>query len=63
MDVFDTLFRLGFTLFGEQIARALKDHTPGKKKYAFILKLHAFAIQNPELYSSVLSALFRVCAF
>jgi AcrR family transcriptional regulator len=51
MDIYDALFRQGFTLFGEHIPET-SPNTQGwqAELYLIIENYMAFALQNPELY-------------
>jgi len=51
MDIYDALFRLGFTLFGEHIPKTSPNKQGWQAElYQIIENYMAFALQNPELY-------------
>jgi AcrR family transcriptional regulator len=51
MAIYDALFRLGFTLFNEHMARSLQDtHSWQEEVRLYFEGYMAFALQNPELY-------------
>jgi len=51
MDLYDALFRLGFTLFGEHIAKTIQDaHSWQEELRLNIEGYMTFALKNPELY-------------
>jgi AcrR family transcriptional regulator len=51
MDVYDALFRLGFTLFGEHMEASVQGAQTWQEEVRLNFEGHmAFALQNPELY-------------
>jgi AcrR family transcriptional regulator len=51
MDIYDALFRLGFSLFGEQIANTLESAQTWQEELSRTTEIYMqFALQNPELY-------------
>lgn len=51
MDIYDALFRLGFTLFGEHIAQASLNAQGWQVELQNVIEGYmTFALQNPELY-------------
>lgn len=51
MDIYDALFRLGFTLYAEQMQAAMQEAQTWQEelRLAFVAYM-TFALQNPELY-------------
>lgn len=51
MDLYDALFRLGFTLFGEHMAQATQNAQSWQEEIQLTIEAYMrFALQNPELY-------------
>lgn len=51
MGIYDALFRLGFTLFGETIAKTVQDGLTWQEELHRIFDAYMiFAMENPELY-------------
>ena len=51
MDIYDTLFRLGFTLWDEHVNEATKDAQNWQDEMQMAMEAYmSFALQNPELY-------------
>jgi AcrR family transcriptional regulator len=51
LDIYDALFRLGFTLFGEQLAEVVQDPQEWLEELRLNIEGYfTFAMQNPELY-------------
>ncbi len=50
MDIYDALFRLGFTLYGERVEKSLQSETWEQFVRSSLEEYLSFAIQNPELY-------------
>lgn len=51
MDIYDALFRTGFTLFGEQMQQAIQGAQTWQEELQRSFQAYmAFALQNPELY-------------
>jgi AcrR family transcriptional regulator len=51
MDVYDALFRLGFTLFGEHLAQAVQGAQTWQDEVRLTIEAYmSFALDNPELY-------------
>jgi AcrR family transcriptional regulator len=51
MDIYDALFRLGFTLWGEQIKTATQGAQTWQAEIRLAMEAYlTFALQNPELY-------------
>jgi AcrR family transcriptional regulator len=51
MDVYDALFRLGFTLFGEHLAQTVQGAQTWQDEVRQTLESYmSFALENPELY-------------
>ena len=51
MDLYDALFRLGFTLFGEHMAQATQNPQSWPEEIQLTIEAYMrFALQNPELY-------------
>jgi AcrR family transcriptional regulator len=51
MDIYDALFRLGFTLFGEHITATIQEATGWQEELRLVIERYmTFAMQNPELY-------------
>ena len=51
MDLYDALFRLGFTLFGEHMAQATQNAQNWQEEIQLTIEAYMrFALQNPELY-------------
>lgn len=51
MDLYDALFRLGFTLFGEHMAQATQNAQNWQEEIQLTIEAYmGFALQNPELY-------------
>lgn len=51
MSIYDTLFRLGFTLFGESMEKGTRSANTWQEELQLTFKAYMeFALQNPELY-------------
>jgi AcrR family transcriptional regulator len=51
MDIYDAVFRLGFTLFGEYVADYAKDAQTWQEEIRLSMEAYmSFALKNPELY-------------
>jgi AcrR family transcriptional regulator len=51
MDIYDALFRLGFTLWGEYVEEYIQDAQTWQDEFRLIMEAYmTFAMQNPELY-------------
>ncbi len=51
MQIYDALFRLGFTLYGKHINEVLKDAKDLHDEFRLIMEGYmSFALENPELY-------------
>lgn len=51
MDIYDALFRLGFTLFAESMGSATAEAQTWQEELALTFEAYmAFALQNPDLY-------------
>lgn len=51
MDIYDALFRLGFTLWGEYVEEYIQEAQAWQDEFRLLMEAYmTFAIQNPELY-------------
>jgi len=51
MDIYDAVFRLGFTLFGEYVSNYAKDAQTWQEEIRLSMEAYmSFAMKNPELY-------------
>lgn len=51
MDIYDAVFRLGFTLFGEYVSDYTKDAQTWQEEIRLSIEAYmSFAMENPELY-------------
>lgn len=51
LDIYDALFRLGFTLYAEQMQKSIQDAQTWQEELRLAFESYmAFALQNPELY-------------
>jgi AcrR family transcriptional regulator len=51
MDIYDTLFQLGFTLWGEYVEQYLQEAQTWQDEFRLNMEAYmSFAIENPELY-------------
>lgn len=51
MDIYDTLFRLGFTLYGEQMQKTTQDAQTWQEELRLTFETYmTFALQNPDMY-------------
>jgi AcrR family transcriptional regulator len=51
MDIYDTLFRLGFTLYAEQMQKTTQDAQTWQEELRQTFETYmTFALQNPDLY-------------
>lgn len=51
MEIYDTLFRLGFRLFSEQTTRVTREAQTWTEEIRMMMEAYmSFALQNPELY-------------
>lgn len=51
MDIYDALFRLGFTLWGERLTESLDGTQSWQDEVGLLMEIYmSFALENPELY-------------
>lgn len=51
MDIYDALFRLGFTLWGERLVDSLDGAQSWQEEIGLLMEIYmSFALENPELY-------------
>jgi AcrR family transcriptional regulator len=51
MDIYDALFRLGFTLYNARLQEALKESADAHDEIRIVIETYmSFALENPELY-------------